>query len=45
MFGSEGAVIGLKKIAKYKEIIRKMTNNEQLTAEEKAFLKGAVTHN
>jgi len=40
MYSSEGPVIGLKrKVVKYKEIVRKMMENERLTQDEKEFLK------
>ncbi len=35
-----GLVIGMgKKLKKYKEITRKLLNNEKLTPEERAYLK------
>jgi hypothetical protein len=39
-FEAEGQVIGLKKkVWKYKNIVRKLLNEQPLTADEKAFLK------
>lgn len=41
-FEAEGQVIGLKKkVWKYKDIVRKLLNEQPLTADEKAFLKKA----
>ena len=40
IFEAEGQVIGLKKkVWKYKEIVRKLLNEQPLTADEKTFLK------
>jgi len=40
IFEAEGQVIGLKKkVWKYKEIVRKLLNEQPLTADKKTFLK------
>ena len=48
MYGYDGVVVGRmkQKTEKYKEIVRKLLNNEDLTEEEKAMLeKDGVTAN
>lgn len=41
MYGYDGIVVGRmkQKTEKYKEIVRKLLNKQELTAEEKAMLK------